>query len=419
MRTPSTQVTAGSSELALRDQLSNLRGLRALTMLMTEHGNEDDIVYLATTAVPSLGRCRINGVHLDGGGWRATAGSCTQPAVRADASVQLTRLDEVGGALVLPGEGWGWAFPLRSFDGPIGHLVVAADEEPSAADLLLLRTLAQQTGSALANARLHTRERAAVANLRTTNATLAETVEALQRTTAIHDRFTQVAVAGGGQQGIARALHELSGFPAAVEDRDGNLLAWAGPEPPRPRPKASPARREHVLERALRAGWPIRADGRLLTVARSREDVVGVLLLIDLDGLAGKHETVALQHGATVLAMERCVSPARPAARIARSPTTASASTSCCRRCPTAAGVERFVRRWLGALLDYDARKGSELTRTLSRYLECGGSYDATAQALALRRSTRRDARETGGGSWSRAVASACSASARSAGNSR
>ncbi len=51
-------------------------------------------------------------------------------------------------------------------------------------------------------------------------------------------------------------------------------------------------------------------------------------------------------------------------------------------------GVERFVRCWLGALLDYDARKGSELTRTLSRYLECSGTYDATAQALALGRST-------------------------------
>jgi sugar diacid utilization regulator len=50
--------------------------------------------------------------------------------------------------------------------------------------------------------------------------------------------------------------------------------------------------------------------------------------------------------------------------------------------------VERFVREWLGALLDYDAGKGSELVTTLTRYLECGRSYEATTAALAIHRST-------------------------------
>jgi hypothetical protein len=35
------------------------------------------------------------------------------------------------------------------------------------------------------------------------------------------------------------------------------------------------------------------------------------------------------------------------------------------------ASIERFVREWLGSLLDYDADKRSELVTTLSRYLEC------------------------------------------------
>jgi DNA-binding PucR family transcriptional regulator len=52
------------------------------------------------------------------------------------------------------------------------------------------------------------------------------------------------------------------------------------------------------------------------------------------------------------------------------------------------AEVERFVRDWLGALLDYDARKQSELVRTLSVYLERGGNYNATAEALVVHRST-------------------------------
>jgi DNA-binding PucR family transcriptional regulator len=50
--------------------------------------------------------------------------------------------------------------------------------------------------------------------------------------------------------------------------------------------------------------------------------------------------------------------------------------------------LERFVQQWLGSLLDYDARKNTELVATLAQYLECGGSYDATAKAMAVHRST-------------------------------
>jgi DNA-binding PucR family transcriptional regulator len=52
--------------------------------------------------------------------------------------------------------------------------------------------------------------------------------------------------------------------------------------------------------------------------------------------------------------------------------------------------VEVFVRTWLGPLLDYDAQRGANLVHTLARYLDCGGNYDATAEALALGRSTVR-----------------------------
>lgn len=50
--------------------------------------------------------------------------------------------------------------------------------------------------------------------------------------------------------------------------------------------------------------------------------------------------------------------------------------------------VERLVRRWLGALIDYDAKRHSELVETLSQYLECGGAYDRAATALCVHRST-------------------------------
>ena len=52
-------------------------------------------------------------------------------------------------------------------------------------------------------------------------------------------------------------------------------------------------------------------------------------------------------------------------------------------------GIERFVHEWLGGLLDYDAGKeGSELVATLGHYLDYGGNYEATAQALSVHRST-------------------------------
>jgi sugar diacid utilization regulator len=151
---------------------------------------------------------------------------------------------------------------------------------------------------------LHASERASAEQLRAANCKLAGTVEALERKTAIHDRLTRAALVSEGPEGIAVAVHELTGFPVAVEDGHGNLLAWAGPGEPVPLGRQSTARRERVLARALREGRPIRAHNRLLTAVQPRPDVLGVLALIDPDGHAGEPEQVALEHGATVLAME-------------------------------------------------------------------------------------------------------------------
>lgn len=511
-----------SPELGLREQLSSLRGLLALSILMTERRDEQDILHLAATAVPGLVRCRAVGVHLQGHGWDATTTSLPSGYVRADVAAQLDRIHRSGGALVVPGEAWAWGLPLSSLDDRIGHLVVVGPRDPSPSDLLLLRSLAQQTGIAISNARVHASKQA-------TNAALADTVAALRRKTAIHDRFTQVAVNGGGREGIVQALSELTGLPAAIEDRAGNVLAWAGAEPARPTRPVSASRRERLVERAVRAGRPIRADGRLLTVACPRSDIVGVLLLVDPDEAAGEQETVALEHGATVLAIElarllsvaetelrlgvnlvadlisgtddgcypraqalghdltrphrvvvvgsrrsraepeellaavrEAMSGRRPPLLMHKSNTVvvlapitpdggeapwerlsaglrASAVGSGWRIgvggvCQAATdyprsyreallalrlagvsgehrqvvvhddlgvyqllsevadprAVETFVTRWLGTLQEYDTRRGTNLVETLSRYLDSGGNYDATAEAMALGRSTVR-----------------------------
>ena len=52
--------------------------------------------------------------------------------------------------------------------------------------------------------------------------------------------------------------------------------------------------------------------------------------------------------------------------------------------------LQTFVQRWLGSLIDYDADHESDLTETLSAFLDVGGNYDATAQALHIGRSTVR-----------------------------
>ncbi|WP_064457236.1 helix-turn-helix domain-containing protein [Streptomyces hygroscopicus] len=52
--------------------------------------------------------------------------------------------------------------------------------------------------------------------------------------------------------------------------------------------------------------------------------------------------------------------------------------------------VERFVREWLGPLMDYDAVHRTDLVETLTQYFDRGGNYSETAAALVIHRSTLR-----------------------------
>jgi hypothetical protein len=68
-------VPSGSgSDAALRDRLSTMQGLLTLSMVMTETGDEQRILHLASTALPSLGPAHLAGAFLTGDGWRLTAG---------------------------------------------------------------------------------------------------------------------------------------------------------------------------------------------------------------------------------------------------------------------------------------------------------------------------------------------------------
>ncbi|MEU8983435.1 helix-turn-helix domain-containing protein [Streptomyces sp. NPDC048309] len=52
--------------------------------------------------------------------------------------------------------------------------------------------------------------------------------------------------------------------------------------------------------------------------------------------------------------------------------------------------LETFVHEWLGQLINYDSQHHTAMVETLSRYFDCGGNYDETAESLAIHRSTLR-----------------------------
>jgi sugar diacid utilization regulator len=267
-----------------------------LSMVLTQEDSEDSILHHVANSVESLGSCTTEGIFLDGR-WqdlRLPGRKATNlPAVIAEAEGGPA----AGGQLTLAGVPWSWAYSLSTRHGPVGYLVVGAPEAPAESERFLLQVLARQAGIALANVRLHGRERAQAEDLRIANL-------ALQRSMEIHERLTKVALGGEGQQGIAQAVYELTDRAAAIEDRYGNLLAWAGPDRPDPYPKADPDQRDRLLNRAMTVAGPVWEGERLFSVAVLGGAPVGVLVLRDADCTAGHTELVAMEHATTVLAME-------------------------------------------------------------------------------------------------------------------
>lgn len=507
----------------LRERLGELRALLVISLLMTESVSEDQILDLAASSAPGLGPCRIDGYSFADGQWRPSVAHGGPPP--AGLAGRLAAFGSGGGKVELTGRAWAWAFPLRGAGGLLGHLVASCDREPSAEERFGIQVIAQQTGVAVSNARLHARERAIAAELAQTNAALEETVATLRRGMQIHERLTWVAATGEGAAGIAEALYDLTGLPAAVEDRYGNLSAWAGPGQPDPYLKPSEYVRAGLLRRLMAAGRSVRDRDRVVALASPRPGVLGLLALIDPDHSAGPTDVMALEHGATVLAVELArlrgladtelrvrrelvqdlltgtddqsaylraealdydlrpphqvtvveVAEGSPvgedvllaARRVLRQQhlpallgtvagavaivapgggtdwealrlaTVAQLGGGGCRlgvgeayprpsmlprslreaqlalrlqKASCAAGrtsvfadldvlrmlasvkdlgdVDGYVRKWLGVLASYDERKHTQLTQTLTRYLQHGGGYEATSRALSVHRST-------------------------------
>lgn len=286
----------GPDASRLRDQLTKLQALAGLSMVMTDSADANQIAKLASSSVSSLAAVRCDGVHVANRGWLEAAGPCLRRTVRAAVEKQLRGLGGQAGDLRVEGEPWAWALPMRSLAGTFGHVVIAGEAPVPDTEQFLLRVLVQQLGIAIANADTHARERATAEELGILNTRL-------QRSLAIHSRLTEAAVEGRGMNGVAETVYELTGYPVVIEDPGGNLFASAGPvsraieEQARDRPG-------ELVEMARNHPSPVRFGDRLAVSSGQPGETYAVLTLMDPGGTAGDEERMALEHGATVLALE-------------------------------------------------------------------------------------------------------------------
>src|SRR5258707_12980428 len=96
----SAAVTSGGGEeaRALREQLSSLQALLALSMRMTDTEDERQILRLTGTAVPSLARCRLLGAFLVDDGWQLAPANTAGAELLADVETQLAVVSTARGA---------------------------------------------------------------------------------------------------------------------------------------------------------------------------------------------------------------------------------------------------------------------------------------------------------------------------------
>jgi sugar diacid utilization regulator len=284
---------------------ADTHALVVLSGLMNGSGDSRDVLEMAAACAPTLvPGCEVAGA-LVGGLWRLQAPPLAQDRrLRDSLEAQLRDRDGNGGVLDVPGWGWAYAYPLRHLETHQGTLVVYADRDPGPDGRFLLEALAQHAAFALGTTALMSRERQTAYELARTNTALSRLVLELQRTVEIHRRLDDVVSAGGSHGDLAAALHGLTGLAVALEDRFGNLLAWApepAPEPPlrHPLTVTGPGRREVRFSRK-----PQRVDGRIVALASGRHDVEVLISLIDPEERGGDAEMAALEHAATVLSLE-------------------------------------------------------------------------------------------------------------------
>ncbi|MFF9038412.1 PucR family transcriptional regulator [Streptomyces sp. NPDC014892] len=285
------------------------RELLAAFRTLFDTRNEGEILRLAMGHVSAVGPYRAEAGFLRVDGHLVPSPQDADHASGVDRTVR--ELMGRDGPVAVPGRSRGRALALHGPGGLHGYLVVTSGSRPTHAQHFLLAVLARLTAAALSVAVAHRRQQEdalELHRLRRERAALQQQMISLvvkagyQR--AVHDALAEAAAAGGGEEAITGALHELTGFPVLVEDRFGRLRSWTGPGRPDLYPEPDAVRHEAMLQEVARGGGSVRVKDRLISLVRPRGEVLGVLALVDPREDADEYTVFALEHAATSLALE-------------------------------------------------------------------------------------------------------------------
>jgi sugar diacid utilization regulator len=289
------------TERLLRTQLSALRGLFVLSNLMVNAGSPDDVLRLASTALPSMGEFRLYGIYLAA---TDTDGALTHTQWTGPLT-PIAELDALAGtdaAITIVGQSWAWATAMHSLGGHQGYFVVSAERAPPSSQRFLLGVLAQQIATALAT--VAQTERLLAADAARTEAAdrLEATVAELRRRTRAHELMTEAAVHGDSVSGLATTAYRLTGLPVAICDKFGGVQASGGPDDV-PWEELTPVL-ESAMAQAAAAGRALRAHDLVVSVVRPGREILGAIVLLDPDKEASEFDFYTLEQAATMLTGE-------------------------------------------------------------------------------------------------------------------
>ncbi|WP_259656446.1 CdaR family transcriptional regulator [Streptomyces sp. gCLA4] len=281
-----------------------------LSRALFEAPSEGEILRLAMHHIAAAGPYRAEAGYLQVDG-DLVPSPRNAHAHAASVDRRVRELEGQDGPVTVPHWAWGRALGLRGVDRLHGYLVVTSRTQPTGAQRSLLATLVWHTAAALSVAFAQRRQREDALELyrvREERATLQQQLISvaaeLGNQRAVHSLMADIAASGGGEEAVTRALHQLTGLPALVEDRFGRLKAWSGPGRPDPYPEPDPARQGDMLHAVAREVGPVRIRDRLIALVRPHGEILGVLAVVDALGEADERTVFVLEHAAASLALE-------------------------------------------------------------------------------------------------------------------
>ncbi|HXA28090.1 MAG TPA: helix-turn-helix domain-containing protein [Candidatus Angelobacter sp.] len=301
MRLPSSDRTVEAAE-------GRTAGLRELVELSWSSAfvqdDEQRILAAVVERLPALGGVVLERAFLVRDrllvGWPAGAERPDDTSL----ITQLTALHGRSGAVKAGGGRRLTAHALRSPAGLAGYLVVTADREPREAQRFLLRGLVALTGLAVGAALTQRRAQDDGERIRWLVERVDEATAELAGFARVSETLARTGSEDGGVQGIAAALHELTGRSVIVEDRLGARTAAAGPDPGDAHVKPSPSRLAWRSEQIEQGRRPVRDGDLLVAPAAPYGEVLGALAMVDAQHSATAYDLFALEQAATLLAIE-------------------------------------------------------------------------------------------------------------------